>query len=510
AGVETTVVKVPANYPPVPSKARTLSGMGTPDILGTYGTFSYYTDQPPEGREAVTGGVVIESHLRDRHLHARIEGPPNPFLAGEPTTGVTFDVEVDPLRPVATISLQGHTFTLQEGQWSDWIDVAFATLPILPDVGGICRFYLREVRPHFRLYVTPVNLDPAHPAMPISTPAHYAEELSEALGGFYTQGMPGDTKALEARVFDNADYLKQSDLIMDERIALLRHELATFERGLLFVYFGTLDQNCHMFWRTMDAGHPAREEGDAAYADAIREIYRQMDAVVGEALAAIRPGDTLLVMSDHGFAPWYRAVHLNTWLRDQGYLRLLPGHDGSGPYLQDVDWQRTRAYALGINGLYLNLRGREGQGIVAPGDERDALLGELEEKLLALKDPLTGQAAVKEVYVTSKLFQHGHEEVQPDIIVGYARGYRGSNESALGKLPDEEFADNRDRWSGDHCMAASEVPGVVLCNRAITHPAPDLKDLAPTVLAEFHVPRPAVMKGRPIYSVTEPTSHDAR
>jgi predicted AlkP superfamily phosphohydrolase/phosphomutase len=501
AGVPATIVKIPANFPPAPTKERTLSGMGTPDILGTYGTFSYYTDHPPENADQVTGGVVVESHLRDGHLHAKIEGPPNTFRTGSPGTSTAFDVYADPSRASAKFEVQGTDFLLNEGEWSDWVKVEFETLAILPKISGICRFYLQEVRPRFRLYVTPVNLDPADPALPISTPEEYSEELAEALGGFYTQGMPGDTKALEGRIFDNGDYLKQSDMIMKERVALFRHELASFQDGLLFVYFGTLDQNCHMFWRAMDDRHPAREKGDAAYAGAIRDIYRQLDAVVGEALEKLPHGSTLLVMSDHGFAPWYRAFHLNSWLRDNGYLHLLPGRDGSRGFLQGVDWRRTRAYGLGINGLYLNMKGREGQGIVADGDEREKLLHELKEGLLAVRDPKNGHQAVKEVYITSEGFEHDHLDVGPDIIVGYARTYRGSNESALGGFTPDWFSDNLDRWSGDHSMAASEVPGVVLCNRAITHPSPDLKDLAPTILAYFGVKQPDDMHGRPIFEV---------
>ena len=142
---------------------------------------------------------------------------------------------------------------------------------------------------------------------------------------------------------------------------------------------------------------------------------------------------TLVVMSDHGFTSWRRSFHLNTWLVDSGYMELerrtkLPVAD----FWTGVNWRRTQAYGLGISGLYLNLRGREPRGVVAPGD-RQELIEQLERDLLAAIDPVTGQPAVTRVYVRERDFKdRGHLEIGPDIIVGFAKGTRGSGSSALG------------------------------------------------------------------------------
>jgi predicted AlkP superfamily phosphohydrolase/phosphomutase len=208
------------------------------------------------------------------------------------------------------------------------------------------------------------------------------------------------------------------------------------------------------------------------------------------------PGATLLVMSDHGFAPFTRAAHLNGWLRDEKLLGLRPGATSSRELFADVDWSRTRAYGFGLNGLYLNLAGRERFGVVAPA-EREGLLADLTTRLLAWVDPSNGEHVVRRVYRSEEVYSGRQRALAPDLIVGYKRGYRVSNPSALGEVPLGTVEDNASKWSGDHCMAAEEVPGVLLTNRAITRADVSLRDIAPTVLAEFSIAAPEEMKGRP-------------
>ncbi|MHB8080250.1 MAG: alkaline phosphatase family protein [Candidatus Krumholzibacteriia bacterium] len=510
AGVDVTVFKIPSNFPPVACEARQLSGMGTPDILGTYGVFTYITDDPPADTDLAGGRVVVVDTDSGR-FSADIPGPVNTFREGDPEALVRLEATLDPAHPAASFRVGDARFVLQAGEWSDWVTLRFPLVPWLrhvpgltdrSQVTGICRFYLMETRPSFRLYVTPIQIDPRAPAMPISTPPGYSRELAQAVGPFYTQGLPEDTKALEAGVLDDDDYISLSGNVLQERLAQLRHELDRFRglrSGFLFFYFNNPDQNCHMFWRAMDPSSPLHAAA-VAHEQRIRDVYAAMDAALGEALAAVDACTTVIVMSDHGFAPYNRSFHVNSWLLENGYLALQPGVDrASVNYLSGVDWDRTRAYALGINGLYLNLRGRESRGSVAPA-EREALLAELVAKLEAVVDPRDGQRAIRHAYRADRVYHGPHAAEGPDIILGYYRGFRGSNESALGGIPGVVFADNLLKWSGDHCMAADEVPGVIVANRPILKDEPTLRDLAPTLLHLFGVAPTPEMTGGDIFA----------
>ena len=492
-GVETTIVRMPANFPPSGEATRELSGMGTPDLQGTPGTFSFYTTElfAYYGKE-ISGGDVYEVFLEDGKIEARLHGPMNSFLRKPERATADFTVYVDPQEPVVKIVVGSEERVLALGEWSDWVPVDFPLMPT-QSVRGICRFHLMQVRPEVELYVTPIQIDPLAPALPISHPASYAAEIARANGRYYTQEMPEDTKALTEGIFTPAEFVAQARIAGDQMIDQYRWALDRYERGLLFYYFGNVDQVSHMMWRPMDPGHPAYSaEADGPFAEVIPRLYESFDAVVGRTLGEIEggrlAGTTLLVMSDHGFTSWRRAFHLNSWLRENGYLvprdplrKVDPGYFGN------VDWSKTRAYGLGLNGLYINLSGREKNGIVEPG-EREALMREIAGKLLAVIDPVTGQPAVTKAYLREETYEDGGwRDVGPDLQVGYAAGTRASNETALGGLTAEIFGDNRSPWSGDHCMDHEAVPGVLFASKALKRRATSLKDLAASVLAEFGV-----------------------
>jgi predicted AlkP superfamily phosphohydrolase/phosphomutase len=499
-GIPTTVVHAPANFPPVPSRGEQLSGMGTPDLQGTYGLFSFYTDDPSFALAGDTGGGEVFRVKRVNHqVKAQLFGPRNTFRADAPLSAVDFTTFVDPVNPVAKIAIRDQQFLLKRGEWSPWLQVRFDLVPYLASVSGIVRFYLKETHPHLKLYVTPVNIDPSNPALPVSTPDAYAHALCEEIGLFYTQGMAHDTKALSSGVFDDGEFLGQAGLVFEEHARIFDRELNRFRSGFLFLYTDRVDQLAHMFWRTMDPAHPLHDPR-TPYAEVIERAYRDMDVLVGKALKRVDDRTTLLVMSDHGFAPFYRTFNLNSWLRQEGYLRLgdRPAGAQGGPFA-GVDWNATRAYGLGLNGLYLNLRGRERDGVVAAGPESERLIRELADKLGAVADPGTGRRAVQQVYRGDRVYSGSARALAPDLVVGYARDYRVSWDSVLGKLSDEIFADNADKWSGDHSMAAESVPGVLVSSRKITASQPTLADLAPTVLAEFGIARSSGMEGTSVF-----------
>ncbi len=492
-GVPATMLKIPANFPPEPSTARTLSDMGTPDIRGTYGTFSFYSSDPAAGGDrSVSGGLMHAVDVIDDHVHAAIPGPVNPFRSHGERASRAFDVYLDAQSDAVKIEIGGQEILLQVGEWSSWVPVDFDLLPVLAGVRGIVRFHLEQVRPHFRLYTTPVNIDPDAPALPISTPPDYAHDLFQHVGPFYTQGLPENTAALSGDVLDDSEWLAHADDIYAERLRLFDVELRRFRAGLLFAYFGGPDQVSHMFWRTLENGGSTPPQ----HADAILNTYRQVDAVLGNALAVIRPETTLIVLSDHGFAPWTRSVELNSWLRAEGFLALREGAAIGRELFADVDWARTRAYGLGLNGLYVNLAGRERFGVVQP-EQRAALLAALRQRLLAWRDPQSGEHVVSRVYAREDVYSPAYRDLAPDLVVGYRRGYRISNDAALGAVAAEIITNNAKKWSGDHCMAADEVPGVLLSNRTVVSGEIGLQDVAPTVLHEFGIAVPKEMVGKP-------------
>jgi predicted AlkP superfamily phosphohydrolase/phosphomutase len=496
-GVPNSVFRIPANFPPIKAAGRTLSGMGTPDLRGSYGTFTFYTDDPMTAAGVVEGGQIVPVQVEDSQVHAHLIGPDNTFRKGSPAATEPFTVSVDPLEAVARVEVQDQKFVLREGEWSDWVHIEFQLIPFIGNVKGICRFYLKQTHPRFQLYVSPINIDPKDPALPISTPKSYSRELADDVGEFYTQGISEDTKALSAGVLDDKEYLEQAKTVLAEHRAIFDREFPKFHSGMFFFYFSSLDLNSHMFWRLLDPKHPEYDADLAAkYGSAIPDFYQQIDQVLGEVMKKLDDQTTLLVLSDHGFAPYNRSFNLNTWLANHGYAALKPDGNSDEPF-GNVDWSHTKAYGLGLNGLYLNLKGREQHGIVE-SSEADALLKQIKEKLLAVRDG--GGIPITRVDRAIEVYQGPYADKGPDLLVGYNRGYRAGWQTILGNFPAEEFENNTNPWSGDHCMDYTLVPGVLLSNRPIEAAAPALTDIAPTIFAEFGIPQPDGMMGKPVFA----------
>ena len=493
------VFRIPANFPPVESAGTNVSGMGTPDLLGSYGTFSFYTDDEAFRDLDVSGGAIYMVDVLGDKVEANLIGPENTMRVGNPVLERPFTVNIDRENPVARIRVGDETLIVEQGEWTDWVQVEFDVLGPFNKITGICRFYLKSLSP-FQLYVTPINIDPSNAALPISNNAGFPKELFEKIGYYYTQGMPEDTKALEWGVLSDAEFVRQTEIVFRERLAMLDAIMNDYDGGFLFFYFSTIDQSCHMLWRNMDPSHPAHDPATAKYGARIENLYTRIDSVVGDVQSRVPEGTTLIVMSDHGFSPYYKKVNLNRWLYDNGYMKLRrPKEIGRHPLLRNVNWRQTEAYALGINGLFVNKRGREGQGIVNDGEEYDKLLDDITEKLLAYRDPETGAVVVKEVYRTDRVFSGNEMAQAPDLSIGYARGYRGSDSNALGSLTEKVIEPNMDRWSGDHCMAFDVVPGILVANRPLQADDPDLTDLTATILYLYGMEPPAVMKGRQLF-----------
>lgn len=496
-GINCTVFRMPANFPPTESEARTLSGMGTPDLQGGYGTFTWFTDNPAARTRDVSGGRIEQVAVREHVIECRLRGPVNEFSADQEQAEVLLTVYRDPEQAVARIVVQDRTLILKEREWSDWVVVKFSLLPYAVEASGICRLYLKSVHEPFGLYVSPINIDPADPSLPLSTPPDYSKRLVRELGYFYTQGLVEDTHALTHGVLDAGEYREQALFVHDERMRFFEHELARFRDGFLFFYFSTLDLSSHMFWRTIDPKHPMYSPALAeSQGDFIATLYEKVDRAIGKAMERLDDQTWLIVMSDHGFTSFRRQFNLNSWLLDNGYLRTTGAPVRAGSTLfQGVDWKRSRAFGVGLNGLFLNRVGREVYGLVKE-TEANELARELATKLKDIRDPDTGEAVIANVFRSSEVYSGSHAADAPDLIVGYHRHYRASWDTILGGFPRQHVLDNTEAWSGDHCVDPQFVPGVLLSSRALPPGTPRLEDLAPTILEAFQTPIPDSMTGR--------------
>jgi len=440
--------------------------MGTPDILGTYGTYQHFAEDGPVRTKDEGGGKRSMLFFENETATAQLFGPTHSMLKKPEHVTVDFVVHRDTQAKTAVIEIQDHKVLLKQGQWSRWLKVDFElSMPwFLPDehINGTCRFYLQEVEPNFRLYATPINTDPSDAYLQITEPAKFIGEISDELGLFYTTGFQEDHKALSNKVFTDSEYAAQAGYVLTERLNLLDYALKNYDDGLFFFYFSSTDLQAHMFWWDSDEKHPVRSPADARdYFVHLQGIYQQLDSVVGDILKRYGNEATVIVMSDHGFANFKRQFNLNSWLRDNGYL----GPTDSTSVLRDVDSSQTRAYGLGINGLYVNLRGRERDGIVQPGQEKEELINELVTKLEAVRDT-NGKRVIRKAHRTDKAYRGPATGLAPDIVIGYRRGYRASWTTCLGDMTDEIMLENDSAWSADHCADPLEVPGVVFCKQA--------------------------------------------
>ncbi len=449
--------RLPMVFPPPKLNGRLLAGMGVWDVRGTEGTYFYYSTRPIERTDA--RGMLLPLQRAGSLCRGEIPGP---YHAGKPDT-VREPFELELQGDAALLRVQRKEYRLDSGRWSDWVSLEFGLGPLgLQRVPAITRVLLRTDGDEPSLYVSPLNFDPRTPLYPLSHPANYAAELADAIGLYATRGMPFDTQAVSDGVLSDADFLEQVRRVTEESEKMLFHELGRFRSGMLFAYFEGSDIVQHMFWRGIDPQHALHSDPETQrHRDAIPRMYEQYDALLGRAQDALGPGAQVIVLSDHGFGPFRRAVHLNAILREQGFLAVKDDKPTSGELLRDIDWARTKAYALGFNAVYLNLAEREGQGIVPAGDlatVADAVTQALE----AWQDPETGERPIKRVVRSHPELGSRDHRTMPDLIVGYVRGYRASWETALGAVPARTVEVNRKKWSGDHCIDATEVPGIYL------------------------------------------------
>jgi predicted AlkP superfamily phosphohydrolase/phosphomutase len=519
-GIFNCIIRVPITFPPEKLRGVQLSAMCVPDLRGTQGMFSHYTTRstrspkgelgasealpptangkPPrvQGDESEkTGGEVHGVRRQGNTVRAELIGPRHPLCPELGPLKLPFVVTIkSPDR--ALLKIGGARYELRKDQYTDWIQVCFRVIPGM-NVYGVCKFLLLAAEPEFDLYVTPVNLDPENPAMPVGYPGVYSVYLAKRQGPFATLGLAEDTWGLNEHVLGDDHFLQQCLDFDREREQMFFDGLDKVQRGLCVCVFDGTDRMQHMFWRYLDDQHPARPgEVPARHRRVIEDLYERMDALVGRTMARCGGKDTLLlVISDHGFNSFRRGIDLNRWLEENGYLKVDDARRQE-QHLAGIDWSQTRAFAMGLTGIFLNIKDKYAQGVVEPGQEADQLRETIARQLATLVDPENGTRAIKKVYQAPRVYRGPYRDQAPDLVVGYERGYRVSWDAAIGRTTRQVFHANTKAWSGDHCVDPSVVPGVLFANRAIEVEKARLLDIGPTILELFGVDVPDYMDGK--------------
>ncbi len=512
-GRPATVIRMPVTFPPESfPEGRLLSGLGVPDLSGRIGRPSYYTSDPfftaREGNDFSIDLVRLENNT-GRQV-TRISGPPGKPFGREGTIDLPMVLTVAPARDRLAIEAGGQKRELTAGQWSDWVSLDFRVNPLIA-VHGYARFRVQSVSPEIALYLSPIQFDPEKlpPGFALSSPAGYARELVARFGRYKTMGWAIDTWSIQSGTLREDAFLEDVAATAAQERRMLAAEIKE-KRRLTVHYFEFPDRVAHVFWRFRDPQHPAYDAALAPrYGDAVEKSYETMDAIVGETMGALAPEDVLIVLSDHGFATWRRSVNYDTWLVENGYLVLTGGARrknlealfSRGKFWESVDWSKSRAYAMGLGDIYVNLKGREKNGIVEPGAAYEALRDELIRRLTGLRDPKNGERAVSRVFKREEVYRRFNPRLIPDLIATNLPGYRVSWQASLGVPTENVFEDNRDVWSGDHCSLDPElVKGVFFASRRFrAAPVPGIADVTASIRALLGASEPPDAAGKSLW-----------
>jgi len=493
-GIFSSVLRIPYSFPPEKFYGLMLSGLGTPDLRGTQGSFSFYSSEK-KSDSGITEGIIQElDEIKEGVFNAILEGPGNPFVKGSTALKEKFSITVDKEKKGASIKMGRDEFFVEKGKITEWKKVYFRAGLI--KIAGIVQFFLEETDP-LKLYISPVNIDPGSPSMSVSHPKIFSVYLSKLIGGYATLGMAEDTWALNERVLSEDGFIQQVYAYQEEREKMFWDTFKKFKKGLLVQVFEETDRIQHMFWRYLsDSGSPADKPSQEEHiVNAIKRSYKRMDDFLGKLIPKLGKNDLLLIVSDHGFNKVNRDFHLNSWLYKEGFLVLKEGKTKSGKFYADVDWSKSRAYGQGLHGIFINMKGREKQGIVSNGKEAEELKEEIKRKLKKLKDIDKNEMVTKGVYRREELYKGPYTKNAPDIVIGYNLGYRVSPESAVNYVGNTIVSDNTRMWSGDHSFSREFIPGIFFCNKKIGKKYPSIMDISPTILSAFGIKKPSFIDG---------------
>lgn len=503
AGLSSTILQVPVTFPPPRIRGELMSGLGVPDVRGSWGTSYLFTTMPVAECDAQTefGGSNTHVEWKDGVIHTCVLGPRHMKLPIKFKRISDNEIEIE---------MDGQRNRVKEGQWSDWFSPSFRVAPPFLAVKGFCRFHLNALNPELALYCSAISFHPAKPFYAITNPASLASRLYKKIGYYKTLGWATDTWGLNEGRIDDEPFMEDVRFTEDKREEICLDRLENSGSDFLIMVFQATDRIMHMFRHAVDEQHPMHSIETAAYGrDRILEIYQRFDTFVGKVMERMDKDTTLLILSDHGFRSYRTAVNLNTWLVEHGYMTLRQNTSDSmklsdlfdqGTFWPNVDWKHTRAYAIGLGKIYINLRGRESRGIVEQGREYEDLRDEIINKLMTLTDP-AGNPVLRKVYKKDHVYSGEYVDDAGDLIMGFHDGFRVSWQTALGGIPRTILEENKKKWSGDHCSYDPEITkGVLFINKPwIINKEPDIMDLAPTVLALFGISAPREMDGKSLY-----------
>jgi predicted AlkP superfamily phosphohydrolase/phosphomutase len=549
-GVRSRVLHVPNTFPAEPmSGGAMLSGLGVPDLRGRIGSPAFYSSDAALKSRLEENQFSIEFVQLDSdrgHLETHVVGPYNkPFfdyrvddaLAVLPQgadrsaarkqaekdledRGIARRIDLPMELEVGDTSLKvrvsGHEQTLAPGEWSDWFVLDFPVNWLVDHVGGIrgmARFKLLSLKPHVQLYLSPINFHPDFEPIPFSSPKGFAASLVPSIGLFKTLGWPIDTWTPSAGLGDDNLFLEDMDFTVRKQEAMMDRLLKSGEDRLYVQVYDFPDRIGHLWWRMLDPKHPLYDPVEAArFGSEMEKAYIRMDSIVGRARAMLPPETLLMVCSDHGFASFRRGMNYNTWLVRNGWMILKEGPGGTrsledlfdrgetGEFFKFVDWSRTRAYAMGLGTIYVNLAGREPRGSVAPGQEYEAVRQGVIDGLQSYVDPDTGEHPVLRVYRREEMYQGFDPALIPDLRAANSEHYRVGWQTALGEVPPNTVEDNRKLWSGDHCSVdPSLVPGILFSSRRLARDNPGIQDIFPSVLKVLELPPVEGIDGRSFF-----------
>lgn len=452
----------PATFPArQASPIKSIPGLGTPDILGKLGVGILFTAEEL-GDDAPSKTQLERMTSQGDRFSGMIPGPSRPKKDKVQQSFVDFTLEFSDENTAKFIIGKNTSYTLKVGEWSPVFEIVFK-MGFGVSLGAVTRVILTRGKSGPWLYFLPLQIHPLKAAWPYAAPRDFIKKAWKQDGPFLTLGWPQDTTGLDEGITSDEQFLSLADSIVHSRERVFYSQLEQFNEGLLAVVFDTLDRVQHMFWKDRP--------------DVIEKWYLKLDSLIGRIEDKIKATGNqdakLLIVSDHGFANFDYKVHLNKWLVEQGLLTSKAGADKS---LTHADWDNSEAYAVGLNSMYFNLAMREGQGIVLP-DDQEALGAKIKDALLNWKGP-DGNNVVQSVETNQEAFEGPFSHLGPDLVIGYAPGYRASAETGLGNWADTAIETNTDHWNSDHCINPAAVQGVLFSNQSLADfPNPSYKDI---------------------------------
>ena len=361
-------------------------------------------------------------------------------------------------------------------------------------------------------------------------PAELVSEVEEKIGMEYIVDV-----AIEGSADDFLGRLEQAMTIRERTI----EELVDNKPWDLFFGVSVIpDRIQHIFWKYIMPGSDLYNSAEAVrLRPRIMKLYVRLDDLLGRLMDRLDERTFIVLISDHGFTSLRKAIYVNNWLEKEGLLTVKASQTPVRKVMKSInitflkklvplswvkrakkhtnatiDWSKTKAFATtpDVHGIFINVKGREPNGIVEPGAEYDALCDELIAKLTELKDPADQEPLVERVYRNKELFSGDFSENGPDLVIVT----KNENFAVSDNLFEKQMVKSLENTAqGDH-----EKPGVIAfyganINKGVMLEKCDVMDVTPTVLHGMGLPALDEMDGSALNDVFDralPSAADAK